>query len=184
MNRYRSILLCVLWIAAALPAFAAHYPITTAQISAALAASGLQFAANQVEPLADVVATVAQPALTIKSVEPTAGHLLVARMECADSRQCLPFLVALHLNGDNSGFLSTVALHGGLGQASSQPPVYLVRVGSPATLLLDGDHVHISLTVICLENGALGQIVRAANPDRRQFYRVRVVGKGILRGNL
>jgi flagella basal body P-ring formation protein FlgA len=59
-----------------------------------------------------------------------------------------------------------------------------VRAGSPATLLLEGAHVHISLSVVCLESGAVGQTIRASSPDHRQVYKAQVVRDGVLEGRL
>ena len=49
-------------------------------------------------------------------------------------------------------------------------------------LLLEGTHVHITLPVICLENGAMGQIIHVSSPDRRQFYTAQVARRRIAAG--
>ena len=61
---------------------------------------------------------------------------------------------------------------------------FVVRAGSPAVLLLDSDHVHIRLSVICLENGSTGQKIRVESKDPRQTYVAEVIDGGILRGSL
>lgn len=182
MTPRRSILLPLLWAAAVLPAVAAgRYPITPGEIAATITSSGLPVSASEVAPLADVVASVAQPALLVKSIERTQDHRLIARIECAHPGQCLPFLVAVDTGGANSSLAATALA---ADKPPAKPPAILVRAGSSAILLLEGPHVHISLSVICLENGTMGQLVRAASPDRHQFYTVQVVGDRILRGNL
>lgn len=175
------ILLSVLWVAAVLPALAgtAHYPITQEQIAAALTSGGMQVSPDQVSLLSHVVARVAQPALRLKSIQPEANNGMVARIECANPAQCLPFMVALHVNGVA---LSSAAQEQGTGQ--SDPSAILVHAGASAILLLDGAHVHISVPVICLENGGLGKTIRASSPDRHQFYTVQVAGERVLRGRL
>lgn len=190
MNPCRPILAPLLCVAAALPALAAakHYAITQEQIAAALTSTGLQVSPDQISPHPQVVAFVDQPTLEVKFIQPAGGHRLIARMECAQAAQCLPFLVTLRMDR------SSPALDGSApapppppanwrsGSSHSQP--LLVRAGSSAVLLLDGAHVHISIPVICLDGGALGQTVRATNPDRKHLYSVQVAGDRLLRGRL
>lgn len=187
MIQCRSILGPVLWAAAICPALAgsAHFPITPEQIAATVTRSGMQVTPDQVGLLADVVASVAQPALKVKSIQQTGDHRLIARMECATPDQCLPFMVALRINqGQGPQLISSAEQSLAPGNAPSKFTAPLVRAGAPAILLLDGTHVHITLSVICLENGALGQTVRAATPDRRMFYTAQVTGDRLLRGRL
>jgi len=181
--RCRAIPISVLWAAAVLPAFAggAHYSITPAEVASAVSGSGLKVSADQVSLFADVVASVAQPALKVQSIEPEDDHQAIARMECADAAQCLPFMVALRVD---RGAVPQSVQEGAPAGRISAPAVFLVRAGSPAILELDGTHVHITLPVVCLENGALGQTVRVATPDRRVFYIVQVAGDRMLRGRL
>jgi len=171
----RQILLSALSIAAAIPAFAGagQYPITQEQIAAAITSGGMQVSPNQVSLLTHAVARVPQPVLKLKSIQPESNAGMIARMECANPSQCLPFLVALHT--DNGAAIVA---------QQSKPTELMVRAGASAILLLDGAHVHISVPVICLENGTLGQMVRAANPDKSQFYTVQVAGQQILKGRL
>jgi len=61
---------------------------------------------------------------------------------------------------------------------------YVVRAGSPAVLLIEGDHIHIQIQVVCLENGAPGQTIRASSKDHRQTYTAKVGEDAVLRGKL
>ena len=179
MLRHRSFLLSLVCAAAALPvpAAAPQYHLTAEQVAAAVSGAGVQVTPEQVSLLADVVASAPQPALKVKSIEPTGSDRAVARIECADSRQCLPFFVALQIGADQV----RTALPGG--QHSGSSPNF-VRSGERVILLLEGTHVHITLPVICLENGAVGQTIHVSSPDRRQFYTAQVAGDGLLRGRL
>lgn len=181
MTHYRPILILVFCAAAAPLLFARSdgYPITPQQVAATVTGGGLQVSADEVSLLADVVATVPQPTLKLKSVSPAADHQVIARLECADARQCLPFMVVL--NVDRGALASAAEASDG---QPSRPQVPLVRAGSHAVLQLDGAHVHISIPVICLENGALGENIRVASLDRNQFYTVQVAENGVLRGTL
>ena len=155
-----------------------QYHLTAEQVAAAVSGAGVEVTAEQVSLLADVVASIPQPALKVKSIEPTGSDRAVARVECADSRQCLPFFVALQVGAST---VRTAALPGGKHSGSSPN---LVRSGERVILLLEGTHVHITLPVICLENGAMGQIIHVSSPDRRQLYTAQVGGDGLLRGRL
>jgi len=59
-----------------------------------------------------------------------------------------------------------------------------VRSGSPATLMLDSDRVHIRLSVICLENGAPGQRIRVTGKDHRLVFTAQVIDGSLLKGRL
>lgn len=178
MNLRRPILGFLFCAAASIPSLAAprEYVITQEQIAAVLASGGMGVAPNQVSPLAKVVARVADPALKVISIQKAGDRRMIARLECAHAAECLPFLVAVRVEDGASAPVPPSGL--------SQPQSLLVRAGSSATLLLDGTHVHISIPVICLENGSMGQRIRVANPDRSKFYTVQVAGDRLLRGAL
>jgi hypothetical protein len=183
MTFRRSISCLILFVVAALPSTAAsgHYAITTDWIAAAVSSSGMQVSPAQVTLLTSVVANITDPELKVKSIDRSNGSRAVARLECVNPEQCLPFIVTLHINLETDP-----ALSGRPAPAVTQtrPSVPLVRAGTPATLLLEGTHVHISLSVICLENGVTGQTIRAASRDHRQMYTVQVLRDGTLEGRL
>ncbi len=182
MSPCRPILIAVVATAVALPAVArtGHYAITQQQIAAAVSGSGTQVSPDEVLLLASVFATTAQPTLKVQSIQPESDNRAIARIECAQAGQCLPFMVALRTS---SGVPPPAAQEQGPSQRQSNVPP-LVRAGSSAILLLDGPHIHISLSVRCLESGKLGQTIHAASLDRRQFYTAQVVGDRVLRGRL
>ena len=59
-----------------------------------------------------------------------------------------------------------------------------VEAGSRATLLLEGERLHIKVPVICLESGEPGSSIRVAGLDRKQTYFAQVVDATLLKGNL
>ncbi|MGA7341571.1 MAG: flagella basal body P-ring formation protein FlgA [Terracidiphilus sp.] len=182
-----SILPWVLLAAAALPAWAGRgrFAITADEVAAALSNHGLQISPQQVVLLTGALASVAAPELQVKSVDRAGDQRAVARLECADSGQCLPFVVALHLSqSENTEPLPASSQRPARANAPNRRSSFAVRAGSHATLLLDGAHVHINLTVICLQNGAPGQIIRATDLNRSQVYTVQVAEDGVLEGRL
>ncbi|MGD0632431.1 MAG: hypothetical protein ABR987_24165 [Terracidiphilus sp.] len=164
-----------------------HSAITPAQIAAAIGAAGMRISADQVALLSDVVATTASPRLKVESMEPWGDHRMRVRLDCEDSEQCLPFFVAVRLNQDDASPAaaadaersSTETMRGRI-----DPKSFVVRAGAPATLLLEGAHVHIRVAVVCLENGAPGQTIRVTSKDHRQTYMAKVIGEAVLRASL
>jgi|SRR5580698_1329788 hypothetical protein len=177
----------LLWIvlaATALPALAApgRFAITTERIAQAVSSNGVQVSPDQVSLFTGVVASVANPELKVQSIDRAGSRGVIARITCADSQQCLPFLVTLHVkDGDIAGAAVARSTPAG---SIFKPVAFAVRQGATTALFLDGAHVHISLSVICLENGAPGQTIRATSTDRHQVFTVQVAGDGTLRGRL
>jgi hypothetical protein len=187
MNRYRLISALILSAVVALPAAAAagRAVITTEQVAAAMANAGMDVSPKQVTLLTDVVAATSDPALKIQSMEPWGDHRMMVRLNCAHSEQCLPFFVAVRFKQGNE--LRPVAAD----VTQPSPAIFqqkrslpVIRAGSPATLLLEGNHVHIRVAVVCLENGAAGQSIRVTSKDHKQIYTAEVVDGTLLRGDL
>jgi flagella basal body P-ring formation protein FlgA len=87
----------------------------------------------------------------------------------------LPFLVAVHWGDAAQPTVATVALRPAAIVASKLATnPFVVHTGSPAVLLLDSDHVHIRLTVVCLENGSPGQTIRVETQDHSQTFEAQV----------
>jgi flagella basal body P-ring formation protein FlgA len=50
--------------------------------------------------------------------------------------------------------------------------------------MLDSERVHIRLSVICLENGAPGQMIRVTGKDHRLVFTAQVIDGSLLKGRL
>jgi hypothetical protein len=59
-----------------------------------------------------------------------------------------------------------------------------LEAGSRATLLIEGERLHIRVPVICLESGDRGSSIRVAGLDRKQTYLAEVVDGTVLKGTL
>ncbi len=169
-------------LSAALPADAApgRYAVTSEQVAVAVNRLGMQVLPDQVAMMTNVVSSVAEPKLTVKSIDRAGDGRTMARLECANAGQCLPFMVALRVSA-GPAVASTLQPEP---QSRPRPTTPLVHAGSPATLLLEGSHVHITLSVICSENGALGQTIRATSSDRHLSFTAQVVREGVLEGKI
>lgn len=166
-------------------AVAAQNAITAVQVAAAMSSVGLNTSAKQIVLLSDVVASTSDPSLKVESMEQWGDHGMKARLSCVKSDECLPFFVAIRGSQAQAATPSVAdRASSTVVRPKSDSNSFLVRTGSRETLLLEGGHVHIQLSVICLENGSLGQIIRVASLDHRQTYTAEVSANKMLRGRL
>lgn len=189
MARQKLNLTWTLLVFMALPTFAASrsIPIRTEVIASALTGIGIQVLPEQVTLMTDVVATTNAPRLSIRSMEKASDHRIIVRLECAMPEECLPFFVSIHPeeeNGEQQSSSKAAAPLPSVPVFNSRSKTFAIRSGTPATLQLDSDHVHIRISVICLENGAAGQRIRVTSPDHRQAYTAEVIDGALLKGKL
>lgn len=189
MTRFPHTLTCVFVAATALLAAAqaapVRYTITAEQISIAINDMGMSVTPLQVKLLTQVRATTVAPRLKVESIQRSGNKTAIVRMGCGDSAECLPFFVKAELN-QNGGRESTpssgVQALPNSPRAAPKPPV--MRAGSQAVLLLEGERVHIRIPVVSIENGALGQKIRVRASGNRQIYVAEVVDSASLKGSL
>jgi hypothetical protein len=174
-----------------LPAAAAtgRDSITAERIAAAICGAGVAVSAKQVTLLTEVVARTNAPVLRVQSMESLGGHRMKVRMDCANIEECVPFYVTIDRNGESSAQPSPITSVQGrtpsrIAQVRTEANAPVMRAGSQAILLLDGDHMQIELPVVCLENGSIGQTIWVASRDRRQTYTAQVFDAVTLRGRL
>jgi len=174
-------------VALAFPAAAmtAQSPITAGQVAVALDSVGMNTTAEQVVVPDDVVAKTSAPALKVESMEFWGDRQLKVRLGCVNPGECLPFFVAVR-GSKAQPVLAAVADRPPAANlpVKSDSTSFTLMAGSRATLLLEGDHVHIQVPVVCLQNGAVGQTIRVASPDHKQTYVAQVMGNNVLRGRL
>ncbi len=202
--RSRLVLALVLpWLALpARPVLAASgFEITAAQVAGAIRNSGISISDGQVHLLSNVVARTGAPVLQVDSMLPMGSQKMMVRLSCVEGAECLPFDVTVRtgqipiagIRRSQRTVVSGAAAVSALAPAPApgQPPPanasgksFLVRSGSPATLLLEGDKVHIRLLVVCLENGVAGQWIRVARKGNGKVFTAEVESPGVLRGSL
>ncbi len=171
---------------AALPALAAsgRYAISSEKVAGAMAAMGMQVAPAQLTLLSDPVATTSDPQLRVQSMQRWPGDKLVVRLDCASAQQCLPFFVSVRLGNSAPNQIAAVNSARAPEPSVRSASTMAVHAGQPATLFIEGDHVHIRVAVRCLQSGTVGQTVRAEGPDHQQTYTAQVTGMGVLKGRL
>jgi hypothetical protein len=168
-----AVVLCTVAAGSAAPA-----TITKQQVIAALNAHGFSISPEQVNFLADPLATRPDAVLEMLSIEHWGAGRLSVRMGCRQREECVPFYVAV--DPTNPDLQSPAQSLPVVRQTSRTPPV--VRAGERAMLQIDRDKLHITMPVICLESGAVGGRIRVATSDHKQVYRAEVVGPKLLKG--
>jgi hypothetical protein len=104
------------------------------------------------------------------------------RLECSGAGQCLPFLAYVSSTVRNEG--SSAARAVPCRQGMSRPPAQIalkpvVRSGDRATAVFVANRLHMTASVICLERGHEGEIIRVRSLDGH-IFRARISGPALL----
>lgn len=95
------------------------------------------------------------------------------RLECREPGQCIPFLAyARTAERMNAGSCRSRS-------ASAQPRKVAVRAGDRAMVVFVANRLRLTTSVICLERGAEGEIIRVKNQDGH-IFRARVAAPALL----
>lgn len=187
MTRFVHGLVYIVAASAAVSAMAtpALHPISVEQISSAIRDAGMPVAPEQVTLLTLVRATTDTPRLKVRSIQNSGNHTAIVRMECESPEQCLPFFVKTQTG--QTAFAAATSLTmpqvpPGSPRAGSKRIV--MRAGSQAVLLLEGDRIHIRIPVVSTENGAPGEQIRVRASSNRQLYVAQVIDATSLKGSL
>ncbi len=193
MTRFNLILACIIF--AVVPrlvlASGGRYSISSEQVAVAIGRAGVRVSPSQITLLADAVATTPSPVLQVRFLQRLDADRFMVRLECMNSENCLPFMASIQVDKNDATQLASISsqepLQSGVISGSSQqsdPGSVVIRSGSTAMLELEGPHILIRIPVICLQNGAAGQTIRATDKDHRRIYAAQVTDMGILRGRL
>ena len=176
----------ILWFAATLTAASQsnRFSITRDQVANAIDGAGMQVSAGQVTLLSNIVSATGDPALKVESIEKWGDRKIVVRLECTNPGECLPFIVAVPLSGAAQERLALPPQLEPVSFSGKPREPDTIRAGSTAVLFLEGPHVHIQLSVVCLENGSIGQSIRVATRDRRLTFMAEILTNATLRGQL
>ncbi len=150
-------------------------------IAGALAVAGISVHESQIDVLAGVANAGENANLTVVTASKGTGSTIRVKLRCRDNRECLPFYVLVRGVDRKIASLSAARLMPAIEEA---PVQNIVRGGEHATLILESPDSRMSLPVICLQSGTMGQKIRVSSPDHRQFYDAEVVAVGILKGSL
>lgn len=168
-----------------------RFLVTPHQVAQALSSSGVQTADEQVSMLAKVVTSDSSPLLDILSVQPlgvgesgkrSKSHSLV-KLGCRLAGACLPFYTIVSKPAAVLGLIPAVRVvstEGGSAALKSQAPI-VMRQGAHATLVMNDSRMQVQVSVISLESGIAGHMIRVESPDHKQIYVAEVVSANQLK---
>jgi len=165
-----------------------RFPISPDQVAEAIVAAGVPVSAAQVRFLSEVSALGQDADVRVMNTAKWLGNEWKVELRCQDHRACLPFYVLVQ-PASSAAFdaMSALARRGkALRRDVSRfaaPPI-LMRNGDRATLLFEKPTVRITMPVICLQNGNLGQTIRVESTDHKQFFKAEIVQSGLLKVTL
>ena len=153
-------------------------PISRERILGALHSSGISILPDQMEQLSGMTAAEPNPPLKVLNIDMLDGESDKVLLRCEHPHTCLPFYVLVHWGQRKGG---SAARRGQRAQESAQHPGnLLVHSGKTVVLMLEGEYVHMTLPVLCLQNGGRGQEVRVISKDTKKRYVARVTGRGVV----
>ena len=156
-------------------------PVTPDSLVSVLAKEQSSIAAADISVPAGVVARGDAPEFTVLSIERAVGAnaRYWVRIACRNTAQCLPFYASVASSTPlTCGPRQLAAAH----IVHADPPV--MHVGDRATLVIHRDRSLIQLAVVALQSGSIGQDIRLATPDYKQFFHGQVVNAKQLQGEL
>ena len=157
--------------------------ITPQQVARALNEAGYEISPQRIKVLANAVASTRDPLLRVGAFEQWRGGQVRLRVECVNGSECVPFFVQVD-RGEFSRYNEAALPQTPLNVDENAIRPVLAHAGSAARLVLTGPHSRIGLSVICLESGRAGQMIRVVTRDRRQTLLADVVGPNELEGAL
>jgi len=159
----------------------------TNAIVKALAERGIEVGNGDVALLTTVVSTQPAPELDVLSLTAVDGHAAgsdhprsTVRIACHEAGECLPFYAVV--NWAESARVRGSAFRSGPFQSAVAAPM-VMRAGARATLLMEDGRAHVEISVVSLEGGAAGKIVRVQTPDRKRTFSAEIVSASLLKGS-
>jgi hypothetical protein len=182
---------CVFLAAAAggdLPAVQAQrregrIPLTAPMIASALQMAGFGVTPAQLQVPGFLTAATATPKLQLSAVDLLPDGRLRVRLACEQASECVPFLVTVQGIGHPATGIAALqkTMARGAGDLSRGA---LLQAGQHTTLVMQSDHMLISLPVIAIDSGRPGTDIRVSSLDRKQIFRGVVTEEQTVRGTL
>jgi hypothetical protein len=122
------------------------------------------------EQLTEMTAAEPNPLLKVLSVDMMDGESDKVLLRCEHPNTCLPFYVLVHWGHSGEGSGRPGQSVENLEQSGSRSQNLLVRSGKIVKLVLDGNYIHMTLPVLCLQSGGRGQRVRVISKETKKRY--------------
>jgi hypothetical protein len=97
------------------------------------------------------------------------------RLECGEPGQCIPFLA--YVRATERTILESCQARSL--PAPARPKKVAVRAGERATVVLVANRLRLTASVVCLERGVEGEIIRVKNQDGH-IFRARIAAPALL----
>jgi hypothetical protein len=164
-------------------------PVTSSMVVSALEEKHLPVDGVKVRLAAQVTAASAESSLEVHSIAATSVHSAQLKLVCTRIGDCLPFFAQVTWP-DRFDVISLAA-----GVAKTQQRETTLRstranaagldipAGTDVVLLIEDDRVHVTLHVVALEGGSVGDTIHVATPDHKQRFVASVVNAGFLKGH-
>lgn len=163
-----------------------RFPLTSMTVTTALGAAGLNVTPSQIALPLQLTTESANPILHVTGAELVSTSRLRIRLACDSSRDCLPFFALVDIKSTNPGLRFISSMH-----SSSTPDLPIrtgtasaIQAGQHAMLLMEDDHMQISVPIISIDSGAIGKEVRVSSLDRKITYQATVISGQVVRGIL
>jgi flagella basal body P-ring formation protein FlgA len=153
--------------------------ISSAHVADAITQAGIKVRSDQVEFLSAISSVHPVANLHVVRVVRLNPDLLKVRLRCDENSECLPFYVLLR--GKTTGEISDLKKLLEEGPTAPKATRPVVRGGDSATLIVQTQNMQMTLPVICLQNGRLGERIKVASPDRKRTFEAEVVRVGLVR---
>ena len=154
-------------------------PISRECILGALHSSGISILPDQMEQLSGMTAAEPNPPLKVLSIDMLDADSDKVLLRCEHPNTCLPFYVLVHWGRVEDGSAARPGQPDGKPEQLNSGDL-LVRSGKTVVLMLEGEYIHMTLPVLCLQNGGRGQQVRVISKDTKKRYLARVTGRGVV----
>ncbi len=165
---------------------AQRYAITATDVAIALRVAGVAVDPTQIRLQVAMTSLGNAPELEIEETRVATPGVLQLRLACKALHQCLPFFASVDLGSHTDALATQLTLRSH--PAANEPMAKMTRptlhAGQQATLLLESDHMRITLPVISIDSGGIGSEVRVASLDRKQTYHGTVTDPTVVRGAL
>lgn len=162
---------------------AAPLQVTTSDVIAGMRTKDIVVRPSQVSMLSSIPVSTEHPQLEAVKVESLTADTSRVLMRCVDRTSCIPFYVVV------SGLVPTQQVSEppskarGLSSRGTSGPV-VVKRGAKVTMEIVSPEMVITLPVVCLQSGHLGEKIKATSPDQKITYLGEIVSPKLLRGRL
>lgn len=186
LSRFAVVSLLAFPLLSSAQAPAARVPVSARDVALVVSAvAGASVDASEVSLPADLTAATANTNLRLLQAEATQPAAVRLKLAC-EGGGCLPFFALLHVHDQAEAVqvASQISLKLNHNLPIESRKGTAVQAGMRATLLLEDEHMRISLPVVLIDSGAPGTEVRVASLDRKQLYRGIVSDNQTVRGSL